>query len=75
MSPSGSTKRLSVDESAEARKALNTGWASPAQSSSTAVKPEPDAGKPIERQHVDVVVNLLLRLACQVNTAGSITFF
>lgn len=59
-------KRLSSDDSAgEARKALNTGWASPAQSTSAA-KPEPDAGKPIERQHVDVVVNLLLRLACQV---------
>ncbi|XP_046961593.1 transcription-associated protein 1 isoform X1 [Vanessa cardui] len=64
-SPSGAMKRVSSDESGnETRKALNTGWASPQASVSRA---EPDAAKPLDRQHVDVVVNLLLRLACQVN--------
>lgn len=57
-------KRMSSDESGtESRKALNTGWASPQAS---VARLEPDAGKPLDRQHVDVVVNLLLRLACQV---------
>ncbi|GBP94496.1 hypothetical protein EVAR_95223_1 [Eumeta japonica] len=32
------------------------------------IKQEPDAGKPIDKQHIDVVVNLLLRLACQGST-------
>ncbi|XP_060810438.1 transcription-associated protein 1 isoform X2 [Amyelois transitella] len=71
-SPSGSIKRVSEDSSSSAsgeRKALNTvrlsGWASPQASSSG--RAEPDAAKPLERQHVDVVVNLLLRLACQAN--------
>ncbi|XP_068621131.1 transcription-associated protein 1 isoform X2 [Battus philenor] len=64
-SPSGGIKRVSAEESGtEARKALNTGWASPQASSS---RLEPDAAKPLDRAHVDVVVNLLLRLACQVN--------
>ncbi|CAH0749160.1 unnamed protein product [Diatraea saccharalis] len=64
-SPSGSVKRMSCDEgTSEARKALNTGWASPQAAVS---RLEPDAAKPLDRQHVDVVVNLLLRLACQVN--------
>ncbi|XP_073941495.1 transcription-associated protein Nipped-A isoform X1 [Choristoneura fumiferana] len=63
-SPSGSVKRVSSEETGnEARKALNTGWASPQASA----RLEPDAAKPLDRQHVDVVVNLLLRLACQVN--------
>ncbi|XP_052746122.1 transcription-associated protein 1 isoform X5 [Bicyclus anynana] len=67
-SPSGAMKRMSSDESGnEARKALNTGWASPQASVS---RLEPDAAKPLDRQHVDVVVNLLLRLACQVNEGG-----
>lgn len=58
-------KRISSDEnSSDSRKALNTGWASPQAS---AARMEPDAAKPLDRQHVDVVVNLLLRLACQVN--------
>ncbi|KAG7311694.1 hypothetical protein JYU34_002748 [Plutella xylostella] len=66
MSPSGAIKRLSSDDSAnEQRKALNTGWASP--QAAAAARPEPDANKPVDRQHVDVLVNLLLRLACQVN--------
>ncbi|XP_030041101.2 transcription-associated protein 1 isoform X2 [Manduca sexta] len=70
MSPGGAMKRISSDESgSEARKALNTGWASPQASVS---RHEPDAAKPLDRQHVDVVVNLLLRLACQVNE-GSVT--
>lgn len=57
-------KRTSSDETGnEPRKALNTGWASPQASMS---RVEPDAAKPLDRQHVDVVVNLLLRLACQV---------
>lgn len=56
-------KRGSTDDVSEARKALNTGWASPQASVS---RMEPDAAKPLDRQHVDVVVNLLLRLACQV---------
>lgn len=65
MSPSGAIKRLSSDDSAnEQRKALNTGWASP--QAAAASRPEPDANKPVDRQHVDVLVNLLLRLACQV---------
>ncbi|XP_038211764.1 transcription-associated protein 1 isoform X1 [Zerene cesonia] len=65
-SPSGAMKRISSEDSGnEVRKALNTGWASPQASSSRA---EPDAAKPLDRQHVDVVVNLLLRLACQVLT-------
>ncbi|XP_049868860.1 transcription-associated protein 1 isoform X2 [Pectinophora gossypiella] len=64
-SPSGALKRISSDDSmSEPRKALNTGWASPQASVS---RLEPDAAKPLDRQHVDVVVNLLLRLACQVN--------
>ncbi|KPJ11920.1 Transformation/transcription domain-associated protein [Papilio machaon] len=64
-SPSGAVKRMSVDESGgEARKALNTGWASPQASTS---RLEPDAAKPLDRAQVDIVVNLLLRLACQVN--------
>ncbi|XP_045458905.1 transcription-associated protein 1 [Melitaea cinxia] len=64
-SPSGAMKRTSSDETGnEPRKALNTGWASPQASMS---RVEPDAAKPLDRQHVDVVVNLLLRLACQVN--------
>ncbi|XP_026322829.1 transcription-associated protein 1 isoform X2 [Hyposmocoma kahamanoa] len=63
-SPSGAMKRGSTDDVSEARKALNTGWASPQASVS---RMEPDAAKPLDRQHVDVVVNLLLRLACQVN--------
>ncbi|KAH9644539.1 hypothetical protein HF086_002340 [Spodoptera exigua] len=64
-SPSGAMKRVSSDEnSSDSRKALNTGWASPQASAS---RMEPDAAKPLDRQHVDVVVNLLLRLACQVN--------
>ncbi|XP_041986434.1 transcription-associated protein 1 isoform X2 [Aricia agestis] len=64
-SPSGAIKRISSEESgSESRKALNTGWASPQASTA---RLEPDAAKPLERQHVDVVVNLLLRLACQVN--------
>ncbi|XP_022821038.1 transformation/transcription domain-associated protein isoform X3 [Spodoptera litura] len=64
-SPSGAMKRISSDEnSSDSRKALNTGWASPQASAS---RMEPDAAKPLDRQHVDVVVNLLLRLACQVN--------
>lgn len=63
-SPSGAMKRVSSDESGtESRKALNTGWASPQASVS---RLEPDAAKPLDRQHVDVVINLLLRLACQV---------
>ncbi|CAH2104885.1 unnamed protein product [Euphydryas editha] len=67
-SPSGAMKRASSDDSGnEARKALNTGWASPQASVS---RVEPDAAKPLDRQHVDVVVNLLLRLACQVNEGG-----
>ncbi|XP_050553861.1 transcription-associated protein 1 isoform X13 [Spodoptera frugiperda] len=62
-SPSGAMKRISSDEnSSDSRKALNTGWASPQAS---AARMEPDAAKPLDRQHVDVVVNLLLRLACQ----------
>lgn len=61
-------KRSSVDDGMEPRKSLNIGWASPAQStSSVVIKQEPDAAKPIDKQHVDVVVNLLLRLACQVS--------
>ncbi|GBP38089.1 hypothetical protein EVAR_95217_1 [Eumeta japonica] len=68
LSPSGSVKRLSLDDTTiEQRKALNTGWSSPAQCSSSQIKQEPDAGKPIDKQHIDVVVNLLLRLACQVS--------
>ncbi|CAH2988559.1 unnamed protein product [Chilo suppressalis] len=64
-SPSGSIKRISGEEgTSDARKALNTGWASPQAAVS---RLEPDAAKPLDRQHVDVVVNLLLRLACQVN--------
>lgn len=59
-------KRISSDDNMnEARKALNTGWASP-QAQASASRLEPDAAKPLDRQHVDVVVNLLLRLACQV---------
>lgn len=62
-SPSGAVKRVSSEEAGnESRKALNTGWASPQASA----RLEPDAAKPLDRQHVDVVVNLLLRLACQV---------
>ncbi|XP_028033958.1 transcription-associated protein 1 isoform X2 [Bombyx mandarina] len=64
-SPGGAMKRVSSDDaSSEGRKALNTGWASPQASAS---RLEPDAAKPLDRQHVDVVVNLLLRLACQMN--------
>ncbi|KOB75140.1 Transformation/transcription domain-associated protein [Operophtera brumata] len=64
-SPSGAMKRASSDDSGtESRKALNTGWASPQASVS---RLEPDAAKPLDRQHVDVVVNLLLRLACQLS--------
>ncbi|KAJ0181684.1 hypothetical protein K1T71_002406 [Dendrolimus kikuchii] len=64
-SPSGAMKRVSSDETGtEARKALNTGWASPQASVS---RLEPDAAKPLDRQHVDVVIHLLMRLACQVN--------
>ncbi|KAL4715075.1 hypothetical protein ACJJTC_012122 [Scirpophaga incertulas] len=68
-SPSGSMKRASGEEgTSEARKAVNTGWASPQASSS---RMEPDAAKPLDRQHVDVVINLLLRLACQVNDGNA----
>ncbi|KAL0894581.1 hypothetical protein ABMA27_013148 [Loxostege sticticalis] len=64
-SPGGGMKRISGEDTGlEARKALNTGWASPQASVS---RLEPDAAKPLDKQHVDVVVNLLLRLACQVN--------
>lgn len=72
-SPGSVMKRLSLDESGlEARKTLNTGWASPqtqaqVQGQAGPSRQEPDAAKPLDRQHVDVVVNLLLRLACQVN--------
>ncbi|VVC99481.1 unnamed protein product [Leptidea sinapis] len=63
-SPSGALKRVSSDDNSnESRKALNTGWASPQTSTA---RLEPDAAKPLDRHHVDVVVNLLLRLACQV---------
>ncbi|XP_047506869.1 transcription-associated protein 1 isoform X1 [Pieris napi] len=68
-STSGAIKRISSeDSSSDARKALNTGWASPQAASSR----EPDAAKPLERQHVDVVVNLLLRLACQLTTPSQV---
>lgn len=63
-SPSGSMKRLSVDDTSEPRKALNTGWASP---SSSIIKQETDLYKPIERHNIDLIINLLMRLACQVN--------
>ncbi|CAK1549719.1 unnamed protein product [Leptosia nina] len=67
-SPSGAMKRISSeDNSNDARKALNTGWASPQSTTSR----EPDAAKPLDRQHVDVVVNLLLRLACQANEGAA----
>ncbi|XP_050675423.1 transcription-associated protein 1 [Leptidea sinapis] len=67
-SPSGALKRVSSDDNSnESRKALNTGWASPQTSTA---RLEPDAAKPLDRHHVDVVVNLLLRLACQVSEAA-----
>ncbi|XP_028179424.1 transcription-associated protein 1 isoform X3 [Ostrinia furnacalis] len=69
-SPGGSMKRISGEDSGlEARKALNTGWASPQASVS---RLEPDAAKPLDKQHVDVVVNLLLRLACQQVNEGNV---
>lgn len=53
------------------RKALNTGWTSPSQSSTSSTTPsitkaDPESLKPIERGQADIVLNLLLRLACQV---------
>lgn len=58
-------KRSSTEErQMELRKAANTGWSSPSQT--TVLKHDPEVSKPIERANADMVFNLLLRFACQV---------
>nr|CAH7738958.1 unnamed protein product [Callosobruchus chinensis] len=71
----GTSKRPSLDDGESARKK----FAIPGPSGSTipipAIKTEPgikaDMG-PIDKQHVETVLNFLLRLACQVNPANAV---
>ena len=83
ISTSGSIKRANIDDSLEShRKKIGlvqiqgqSPWpvASPSSSSSsqsTLPKVESDISRPIEKVHTDMVLNCLLRLACQVNDSA-----
>ena len=41
------------------------------QTPSASTSPSDDSNRPVEKQHVDTIVNFLLRMACHVNEASS----
>ncbi|XP_044261128.1 transcription-associated protein 1 [Tribolium madens] len=61
------TKRSNFDDSLENQRKRLAVQPSTSYSPTPVIKQEPGINKPIDRVHIDTVLNFLLRLACQVN--------